>query len=82
MDIKSLIGQLNIRAEEAFSMVDRSNNVSFVIHQMAHGVLISDVIIVIGKVRPNSMVKYLNLTLTYSLVYSDTHLNIYYKKNS
>ena len=57
-------------------MVDRSNNVSFVIHQMAHGVLISDVIISSGKVRPSSMVKYLGLNLTYSLVYSDTHFNI------
>ena len=58
-------------------MVDRSENASFATHQMAHGVLISDVIIAIGKVKPSSMFNYLGLNLADSLVYSETHFNIY-----
>ena len=62
-------------------MVDSSDNVFLVIHQMAHGVLISDVITATSKckwLRSSIMLKNLGLNLAHSLVYSDTHPNMYY----
>ena len=60
--------------------VDRSDNVSFVIHRMAHSVLISDIITAIGKVTQTNILRYLGLNLAHPLVYSDTNLGIYLLK--
>ena len=61
-------------------MVKSSDNVFFVIHQMANGVLISDVISAIGRrvwPGPSSNFSYIDGHLAHSIAYSTRNLNIY-----